>query len=73
MLAGALAAQGPAEAVRKAYETQIPMARIGRPEEVSEAAAWLCSDVSRYVTGISLIVVGTAVLRPRAGTRAHAA
>ena len=58
MLAAAIAAQGPAEAVRKAYEAHIPMARIGRPEEVAEVAAWLCSDVSCYVTGISLIVDG---------------
>lgn len=30
--------------------------RIGKPEEVAEASAWLCSDASSYVTGHSLAV-----------------
>jgi NAD(P)-dependent dehydrogenase (short-subunit alcohol dehydrogenase family) len=30
--------------------------RIGKPEEVGEASAWLCSDASSYVTGHSLAV-----------------
>ncbi|OYX64348.1 MAG: glucose dehydrogenase [Novosphingobium sp. 32-60-15] len=32
--------------------------RFGRPEEVAEASAWLCSDASSYVTGHSLAVEG---------------
>lgn len=28
--------------------------RFGKPEEVAEASAWLCSDASSYVTGHSL-------------------
>ena len=32
--------------------------RIGKPEEVAEASAWLCSDASSYVTGHSLAVEG---------------
>jgi NAD(P)-dependent dehydrogenase (short-subunit alcohol dehydrogenase family) len=30
--------------------------RVGRPEEVAEASAWLCSEASSYVTGHSLAV-----------------
>lgn len=30
--------------------------RFGKPEEVGEASAWLCSDASSYVTGHSLAV-----------------
>lgn len=30
--------------------------RIGKPEEVGEASAWLCSDASSYITGHSLAV-----------------
>ena len=30
--------------------------RLGKPEEVAEASAWLCSDASSYVTGHSLAV-----------------
>ena len=32
--------------------------RFGRPGEVAEASAWLCSDASSYVTGHSLAVEG---------------
>jgi NAD(P)-dependent dehydrogenase (short-subunit alcohol dehydrogenase family) len=32
--------------------------RFGRPEEVAEASAWLCSDAASYVTGHSLGVEG---------------
>jgi NAD(P)-dependent dehydrogenase (short-subunit alcohol dehydrogenase family) len=36
----------------------VPMQRIGRPEEAADAALWLCSDQSSYMTGHSLIVDG---------------
>lgn len=32
--------------------------RIGKPQEVAEASAWLCSDAASYVTGHSLAVEG---------------
>jgi NAD(P)-dependent dehydrogenase (short-subunit alcohol dehydrogenase family) len=35
-----------------------PLGRNGRPEEVAEAAAWLCSDASSFVTGHALVVDG---------------
>ena len=41
-----------------AYTSRIPLARIGKPEEAAEAAVWLCSDASSYVTGNALIVDG---------------
>jgi Tropinone reductase 1 len=31
--------------------SKVPMRRIGNPEEVSAAVAFLCMDVSSYVTG----------------------
>lgn len=35
-----------------------PMGRMGRPEEIAEAALWLCSDASSFVTGHLLMVDG---------------
>ena len=35
-----------------------PIGRIGRPEEVAEAAAWLCSDAASFVLGQTLPVDG---------------
>jgi NAD(P)-dependent dehydrogenase (short-subunit alcohol dehydrogenase family) len=46
------------EAVRRQVETQTPMGRWGRPEEVAKAALFLASDDSSYVTGAPLIVDG---------------
>ncbi len=37
---------------------QVPMGRLGSPEEVAEASAWLCSDAASYVTGHALVVDG---------------
>jgi NAD(P)-dependent dehydrogenase (short-subunit alcohol dehydrogenase family) len=44
--------------VRRAYEQRIALGRIGRPEEVADAAVFLASDASRYVTGQELLVDG---------------
>lgn len=44
--------------------SMVPMHRIGEPEEVAAAAAWLASDESSYVTGITLFVDGGMTLYP---------
>ncbi len=44
--------------------TLIPYQRIGQPEDIGNAAVWLASDESDYVTGISLFVDGGMTLYP---------
>jgi NAD(P)-dependent dehydrogenase (short-subunit alcohol dehydrogenase family) len=45
-------------AVRAAYNERISLGHIGSPEEVADAAVFLASDASRYVTGHELLVDG---------------
>jgi glucose 1-dehydrogenase len=42
----------------------IPYKRIGEPEEIGRAAAWLASDYADYVHGISLFIDGGMTLYP---------
>jgi glucose 1-dehydrogenase len=44
--------------------TLIPYGRIGEPADIGEAAVWLCSDKSDYVTGTTLFVDGGMTLYP---------
>ncbi len=44
--------------------TLIPYQRIGQPEDIGNAAVWLASDDSDYVTGTSLFVDGGMTLYP---------
>lgn len=44
--------------------SMIPMKRVGKPAEVAAAAAWLASDESSYVTGITMFVDGGMTLYP---------
>jgi glucose 1-dehydrogenase len=48
----------------KSLLTLIPYQRIGVPEDIGNAAVWLCSDDSDYVNGHSLFVDGGMTLYP---------
>jgi NAD(P)-dependent dehydrogenase (short-subunit alcohol dehydrogenase family) len=46
------------DAALTGFASQVPLGRVGRPEEAAQAALWLCSDAASYVTGQSMIVDG---------------
>jgi glucose 1-dehydrogenase len=51
----------------EAYEslmTLVPYKRIGEPDDIARAAAWLVSDAADYVTGATLFVDGGMTLYP---------
>jgi 3-oxoacyl-[acyl-carrier protein] reductase len=37
---------------------EVPLRRIGRPEEIARAVAFLCSPAAAYISGINLPVDG---------------
>lgn len=47
-----------ATAPKAEIKAMIPMARIGRPEEVAQVVGFLCSDAASYVTGQIISVNG---------------
>jgi len=46
------------EAPVKEIKSRIPMARVGKPEEVARVVRFLCSDDASYVTGQTISVNG---------------
>ena len=46
-----------------AFVKQVPLGRIGRPEELEEIVVWLASEASAYVTGSVLVIDGGQTLR----------
>ena len=44
--------------VKDAFLQQIPLGRMGRPEDVAETVYWLCSEAAGYITGQVIHVNG---------------
>lgn len=49
---------GSLEAAERAAAEEVPIGRLGTPEEFAAAAAFLCSAPASYVTGVALLVDG---------------
>ena len=49
--------------VANAVVAMMPGKKLGRPEQVAEAAVWLCGDTADWVSGLSMVVDGGAVNR----------
>jgi 3-oxoacyl-[acyl-carrier protein] reductase len=49
---------GSLDAAHEAAKEEIPAGRLGKPEELGAAAAFLCSERAGYVTGVGLLVDG---------------
>src|ERR1700704_6221965 len=56
-------AAGDVEAMWRARDAQVPMGHMGVAWDVANAALFLASDESRYVTGIELVVDGGVTLK----------
>ncbi|HEV2236028.1 MAG TPA: 3-oxoacyl-[acyl-carrier-protein] reductase [Ktedonobacterales bacterium] len=46
------------EAARKNLSDRIALERLGRPEDIAQAVAYLCSPAGNYITGSALVVDG---------------
>ncbi|MGD2251204.1 MAG: 3-oxoacyl-ACP reductase family protein [Candidatus Methanofastidiosia archaeon] len=50
------------EKERKDIELEIPLGRLGNPEDIGEVVAFLASDVSQYITGETIHVNGGLIM-----------
>jgi NAD(P)-dependent dehydrogenase (short-subunit alcohol dehydrogenase family) len=59
---GLVGLAGPDEASQQGlldhFATQVPMGRVGHPDEIAKAAVFLASDDASFITGIELFVDG---------------
>jgi 3-oxoacyl-[acyl-carrier protein] reductase len=46
------------EEIRKKFRDSIPMGRLLKPDDLAEAAAFLCSPQASMITGVALDVDG---------------
>jgi gluconate 5-dehydrogenase len=44
--------------LKNTFESQVPMARLGEPDEIGPLALYLASDASSYMTGSVLVIDG---------------
>src|SRR5438128_252740 len=44
--------------MRKMFESQTPLGRVGEPDDIAPAAVFFASDDSKWVTGETLLIAG---------------
>jgi glucose 1-dehydrogenase len=50
---------------KHAVESEIPLGRMGKPEEIAAAVVWAASEEASYVTGTTIVVDGGMSLYPK--------
>jgi len=50
---------------KHAVESEIPIGRMGKPEEIAAAVVWAASEQASYVTGTTIVVDGGMSLYPK--------
>ena len=55
----------------KSMEDAIPLGRMGTPRDIANAALFLASDESSFITGTTIIVDGGQILPEGADFRIH--
>ncbi len=58
MWSSLMAAAADAEECLNFWKSNIPMGRVGKPEEIANAAVFLASDKASYITGSNILVDG---------------
>jgi NAD(P)-dependent dehydrogenase (short-subunit alcohol dehydrogenase family) len=46
------------EQFKKSVPSSVPLGRVGNPDEIAKAVAFLASDDSSYITGVELFIDG---------------
>ncbi len=46
------------EANKEKLQAEIPLGRLGMPEDISRPVLFLCSDMANYITGVTIPVTG---------------
>jgi glucose 1-dehydrogenase len=59
---GATVIRNPNDDYHRQLSRKIPLGRMGMPEDIGEAVAWLSSDAAAYITGITLRIDGGLIL-----------
>ncbi len=54
----ALAAGVPEEEIKNRWTAEIPLRRLGKPEEIADTIVWLASERASYITGQTILVDG---------------